>query len=125
MDRLATRTGATETGATATSIAEPGAAETSAAQDDRRALRFPMLSAMKICWGAPDFATAPIAVWGLNISEGGAAFVSDEPLPLAVKVHLELPTSRVSAVGVVRNCMRWGSSWRVGVEFSGAFAVVG
>ncbi len=120
MDRLATGTRATETRAT-----ETGAAQTGDAQDDRRAARFPMYSTMKLCWGAPDFATAPLAVWGLNISEGGAAFVSDEPLPLAVKVHLELPTSRVSAVGVVRNCMRWGSSWRVGVEFSGAFAVVG
>ena len=69
-------------------------------------------------------AAGPLTVWGLNISDRGAAFVSEQPLPLRANIHLELPNSRATASGTVRNCMRWGAAWRVGVEFDAAFSKV-
>jgi hypothetical protein len=98
--------------------------ETSQVGDERRAARFQMLSKMKISWGGPDLGAGPLAVWGLNISDRGAAFVSDQPLPVRANVHLELPNCRATASGTVRNCMRWGAAWRVGVEFDGEFSKV-
>jgi PilZ domain len=98
--------------------------ETSLMGDERRAVRFQMLSKMKMSWGGPDLAAGPQAVWGLNISDRGAAFVSDQPLPVRASIHLELPNSRSTASGTVRNCMRWGASWRVGVEFDAEFSKV-
>ena len=94
------------------------------AGDERRAARFQMLSKMRIHWGGPDLTAGPLAVWGLNMSDRGAAFVSDQPLPVRASVHLELPNSRAAASGTVRNCMRWGAAWRVGVEFDGKFSKV-
>jgi len=98
--------------------------ETSQARDERRTARFQMLSRMKMSWGGPDLATGPLAVWGLNISDRGAAFVSEQPLPLRANIHLELSNSRTTASGAVRNCMRWGDAWRVGVEFDATFSKV-
>jgi hypothetical protein len=98
--------------------------ETSMANDERRVARIAMLSKMKMCWGGPDVTTGPLAVLGLNISDRGAAFVSDHPLPVRASIHLELPNSRATTSGTVRNCMRWGAAWRVGVEFNAKFSTV-
>jgi hypothetical protein len=98
--------------------------ETSQVGDERRAARFQMLSKMKMSWGGPDFGAGPMAVRGLNISDRRAAFVSDQPLPLRANIHLELPSSRATASGTVRNCMRWGAAWRVGMEFDAEFSKV-
>jgi hypothetical protein len=96
--------------------------QAAAAIDERCAARSPMFSRMTLSWGYPDFETAPLTVWGLNISGGGAAFISDQPLPLAAIVHLEIPESGASVSGTVTNCMRWGAAWRVGVKFDAADA---
>jgi hypothetical protein len=94
------------------------------ANDERRVARLAMLSKMKMCWGGPDVKTGPLAVWGLNISDRGAAFVSDHPLPVRANIHLEMPNSRAIASGTVRNCMRWGAAWRVGIEFNAKLSTV-
>lgn len=99
--------------------------ETSLAGDERRVARFPMLTKMKMCWGGPDIKTGPLAVWGLNISDRGAAFVCDHPLPVMASIHLELPNGCATASGTVRNCLRWGAAWRVGVEFDAKCCMVG
>lgn len=98
--------------------------ETSQVGDERRAARFQMLSKMKMSWDGPGLGAGPMAVWGFNISDRGAAFVSDQPLPVRANIHLELPNSRATASGTVRNCMRWGAAWRVGVEFDVEFSKV-
>src|SRR5215469_2509056 len=92
------------------------------AEDARQSERFPMFSKMNVCLRQPGLDPTPISVRGLNISETGAAFVCDEPLPVAARVYLQLPNSRVSAPATVRNCARRGAAWRVGVEIDGKVA---
>jgi hypothetical protein len=99
--------------------------ETSMARDERRVARSPMLTKLKLCWGKPDVKTGLLDVWGLNISDRGAAFVCDHPLPVMASVYLELPNSCESASGTVRDCKRWGAAWRVGVEFDAKFRALG
>jgi len=90
-----------------------------AAEDARQSERFPMFSKMKVCLPQPGLDPAPMAVRGLNISETGAAFVCDAPLPVTTRIYLQLPNSRVSAPAMVRNCARRGAAWRVGVKIDG------
>ena len=89
------------------------------AENARRTERFPMFSKMKVCLPQTGLDPLPMPVRGLNISETGAAFVSGEPLPVAARIYLQLPNSRVSAPAMVRNCSRRGAAWRIGVEVDG------
>jgi PilZ domain len=87
--------------------------------DSRRVVRFPMRSEVRI-WSAEDPSNpGPVMVQGLDISESGLAFVVRREFRVFSRIHMELPKSRVSLVGEVRNCARCAGGWRIGVEFTG------
>jgi PilZ domain len=85
----------------------------------RKSDRFPMRSAVNVCCLGSD---RVIAAQGLNISDGGMAFVVAEELPYGALIQVALPQSGVSAVARVRNCVPHDAGWRVGVEFLGSLA---
>ena len=56
----------------------------------------------------------------LDISAGGISFESPKQMPTGQKVELSIDTPTrdgIKAVGRVKYCIRWASSFRIGVEF--------
>ncbi|HUU70209.1 MAG TPA: PilZ domain-containing protein [Planctomycetota bacterium] len=56
----------------------------------------------------------------LDISSGGISFEYSRSMPTGQKVELSIDTPArdgIKAVGRVRYCIRWASSFRIGVEF--------
>jgi PilZ domain len=97
---------------------EPG--EMPRAQESRKAARFPLASTIRVrkCDASAGEWTS---AHGLNLSESGVAFLADQPLAPGTLLQVELPNSRCSAIGPVRNCQRRGNLWRIGVELAGPF----
>jgi hypothetical protein len=86
--------------------------------DARKAVRFPLGVGLRVCWSDEWGNTGCLPAEGLNISESGAAFLLEEPLPLAAEVHIELPNSRAIARARVRSCLPQSGGWRIGVELN-------
>jgi hypothetical protein len=86
--------------------------------DARKAVRFPLSASLRVCWSDEWGNTGCLPAEGLNISESGAAFLLEEPLPLAAEVHIELPNSRAIASARVRSCLPQSDGWRIGVELN-------
>jgi len=56
----------------------------------------------------------------LDISSGGISFEHSQSMPTGQKVELSIDTPArdgIKAIGRVRYCIRWASSFRIGVEF--------
>ena len=85
----------------------------------RKSERFPMRSAVSVCCLGSDFV---MPAQGLNISDGGMAFVLAEELPYGALIQVALRQSGMSAVARVRNCELHEAGWRIGVEFLGSLA---
>lgn len=79
--------------------------------------RFPLTSEVRISWSDPAGRLISVIAEGRNVSEHGAAFLMDHPLPGKLLVHLEFPHGHLAVSGFVRNCRRRGGRWRVGIEF--------
>jgi hypothetical protein len=88
--------------------------------EKRRDARFPMGSTIRVqkCNGGSE---NWMVVRGLNLSDCGVAFLADQPIQVGTLLQVELPNSRSSAIGPVRNCQRRSNQWRIGVELARPF----
>ena len=86
------------------------------ARDDHEA-RYPIRSRFKIYLCAADGCLTALKGAGVNLSEGGAAFLVDCELPIGALIHIELPNSRMTASGRVRSCVAAEGGWRIGMQF--------
>ena len=91
------------------------------APDSRSGRRYPMTVAVRVGWIDDEKRMSYSVAEGVDISELGLAVRMAHRLRLSALVHLELAGSGMSAVARVRNCVRSGGAWRVGLEVTSAF----
>jgi len=92
-----------------------------AAVEARHGQRYPMTVAVRVGWIDDEKRMSYTVAAGVDISEAGLAVRTAHRLRLSALVHLELAGSGMSAVARVRNCVRQGGAWRVGLEVTSAF----
>jgi len=92
-----------------------------AAVETRRGPRYPMTVAVRVGWIDDEKRMSYTVAEGMDISEAGLAVRMAHRLRESALVHLELAGSGMSAVARVRNCVRHGAAWRVGLEVTSAF----
>ena len=88
------------------------------AKDRRRHRRIPYLGPVRIFWDDDHGRTKYVRAKFLEISEGGLRL--DVPEPIPVGVHISLRAERINFVGsaVVKQVVRCGSKYLLGLELS-------
>ena len=75
-----------------------------------------MACIVRLGWINDDKRMEYIAAQGVDTSASGMAVRTSQRLRLSALVHLEVAERGMAAVGRVRNCIRSGDGWRVGIE---------
>ncbi len=91
----------------------------------RKETRRPVKGEVGVAWRDRNGLLQFCNVQGVDLSEGGVGVESAEPLDVGSYVQVHAEHLGFSWTARVRSCRRWGSGYRIGLEFRGARAGAG